>query len=72
MEKYLNLNGKSPITHFQIADDNITVWFKGAARSYRYSYKRAGSAHVEKMKGLAISGSGLSAYITRNVKYSYD
>ena len=72
MEKYLNRSGNSPVTFFQIADDNITVWFKGAARSYRYSYKKAGRAHVEIMKGLAISGSGLSAYITRNVKYSYD
>lgn len=72
MEKYLNRSGNSPVTYFQIADDNITVWFKGAARSYIYSYKKAGRAHVEKMKGLAISGSGLSAYITRNVKYSYD
>ena len=72
MEKYLNRSGNSPVTYFQIADDNITIWFKGAARSYRYSCRKAGTAHVERMKGLARIGAGLSAYINANVKYLYD
>jgi hypothetical protein len=36
------------------------------------SYKKAGSTNVENMKILAKSGSGLSAFITKNVKYLYD
>jgi len=71
MERYTNLRGNSPITHFQIESDRITVWFRGT-KSYTYSYERAGQSHVETMKTLARSGSGLSAYITKNVKFDYD
>ena len=71
MEKYLNQRGNSPITHFLIEDKKITVWFKGG-KSYAYSYSKAGNNHVEEMKSLAESGSGLSAYITHNVKFLYD
>lgn len=72
MERYLNRSGNSPVTYYQINDLSITVWFKGASSTYTYSYSKAGSMHVENMKKHAISGSGLSAYITQNVKFSYD
>jgi hypothetical protein len=72
MEKYLNNSGNSPVSSYQIEESKITVWFKGAAKSYTYSYRKAGKANVERMKALAISGSGLSAYITKNVKFLYD
>ena len=71
MEKYSNRGGNSPITHFQIEDERIIVWFQGG-KSYSYSYRKARSTHVERMKVLAKSGSELSAYITQNVKYKYD
>lgn len=71
MERYSNLRGNSPITHYQIEDERIIVWFKGG-KSYSYSYGKAGNAHVEKMKVFARSGSGLSAYITQNVRFAYD
>lgn len=71
MERYLNRSGNSPISHYQINEDSIIIWFKGG-KSYSYSYQKAGSRHVETMKSLARSGSGLSAYITRNVKFDYD
>lgn len=71
MERYANRSGNSPITHYQINNDSITVWFKGN-KSYTYSYSGAGVANVETMKKLAIIGSGLSAYITRNVRNDYD
>lgn len=71
MEKYANNRGNSPVTHFQIEDERITVWFK-VGKSYSYSYRKAGKSHVEQMKLLARSGSGLSAYITRNVRFDYD
>jgi len=72
MEIYLNRSGNSPISYYQIANSSITVCFKGSTRAYTYSYRKAGSYHVENMKRLAVSGSGLSAYITRNVKFDYD
>lgn len=71
MERYANRSGNSPITYYQIDEDNITVWFKGG-KSYTYSHRKAGRGHVEAMKSLARSGSGLSAYITRNVRFDYD
>ena len=72
MEKYLNRSGNSPVTYYQINDSSISVWFKGASRTYTYSYPKAGRVNVEAMKSLARIGSGLSAYITRNVKLAYD
>lgn len=71
MEQYANRSGNSPITYYQIEDDKIVVWFKGG-KSYSYSYQKAGRSHVETMKSLARCGSGLSAYITRNVRFDYD
>lgn len=71
MERYANRSGNSPISYYQIEDDRIVVWFKGG-KSYSYSYRKAGRSHVETMKSLARSGSGLSAYITRNVRFDYD
>ena len=71
MERYSNNRGNSPVTHFAIGSDNITVWFAGG-KAYTYSYRKAGRTHVEHMKVLARSGSGLSAYITQNVRFLYD
>jgi hypothetical protein len=71
MEIYSNRRGNSPITHFQIENERISVWFRGG-KKYSYSYRKAGQTHVEKMKILARTGSGLSAYITQNVKLAYD
>jgi len=71
MERYLNMRGNSPVTHYQIADSYIIVWF--GSKSYTYSYDgRAGKVHVDNMKKLARSGSGLSAYINQNVRKDYD
>jgi len=72
MARYLNISGNSPVTSYKINDSSITVAFRGATKPYTYSYAKAGSAHVENMKKLAINGAGLSAYITRNVKFLYD
>ncbi len=71
MEKYSNKRGNSPVTHFQIEDSRIIVRFK-EGKSYSYSHLRAGRHHVERMKTLAKTGSGLCAYITQNVRFKYD
>lgn len=71
MERYLNQSGNSPIIGYQIENERIIIWFNGG-KSYSYSYRKAGRNHVETMKYLARNGSGLSAYITRNVRFDYD
>lgn len=71
MERYANRSGNSPVSHYQIEDDRIVVWFKGG-KSYSYSCRKVGRNHVDTMKSLARNGSGLSAYITRNVRFDYD
>jgi hypothetical protein len=73
MERYKNISGNSPVTYYLINNTSITVWFKGSTKTYTYSYYGgAGSMHVEQMKILARNGSGLSAYINRNVRDLYD
>ncbi len=72
MNQYLNKSGNSPVTNYQIGSDYIIVRFKGN-KDYKYSYNgKAGKEKVDIMKSLAISGSGLSAFITKNAKMDYD
>jgi hypothetical protein len=70
-ERYSNLRGNSPVVGYEIEPSRITVWFEGG-KPYSYSYASAGSTNVEAMKILARKGSGLSAFITRNVRKNYD
>lgn len=72
MERYGNASRKSGVYGFEIGNDYIRVQFTGSAQSYTYSYIKAGSTHIERMKVLARSGSGLNAYINQHVKYLYD
>lgn len=72
MERYRNSGGDSGVSSFEIGTDYILVQFSGTARTYRYSYRKAGQHHVENMKRLASSGSGLNSYINRYVKKLYD
>lgn len=72
MQRYADRDNDSGVIGFEIEPKSITVWFHGAPRPYTYSYARAGQIHVEKMKGLAVFGDGLNAYINNNVKFKYD
>lgn len=71
MQTYANLSGNSPVVAYEIEPTRIRVMFKGG-RVYSYSYESAGAGNIEHMKQLARSGSGLSAFITRNVRYAYE
>lgn len=71
MQIYKNLGGNSNISSFEMGTDFIDVQFNGGA-IYRYSYKSAGSNHIEYMKTLAIQGYGLNSYINRNVRKNYE
>lgn len=63
MEKYLNRNNNSGVSHFEIYSDKIAVKFTSTNKIYSYSYAYAGKSHVDKMKILAERGHGLNAYI---------
>ena len=68
---YANLRGNSPIIGYEIEPTRIRIMFKGG-RTYSYSYASAGENNAEQMKSLAQAGAGLSAFITRNVRYNYE
>lgn len=72
MERYKNLSGNSGVYTYEIGPNYIKVKFSGSARIYTYSYRKAGSSHVERMKILARNGSGLNRYIKKYVNNLYD
>lgn len=72
MERYRNSGGGSGVSAYEIGSDYILVKFSGTARTFRYSYRKAGQNHVENLKRLAQSGSGLNSYINIHVKNLYD
>lgn len=72
MESYGNSSGNSGVYGYEIGNDYIRVKFSGTSKIYTYSYRKAGSHHVENMKVLARSGSGLNSYINSYVKFKYD
>lgn len=67
---YKNLNGNSGISRYQITQTSVLVEFRDG-KVYEYSCESAGSANIEKMKVLALAGSGLNSFIMRNVKLLY-
>lgn len=70
MTPYKDLAGSSGVESYEIRDRSIVVRFKYAG-SYIYNYDSPGVDEVETMKKLAQQGSGLSSYISRNVKRRY-
>ncbi|MBI9054387.1 MAG: hypothetical protein JEY96_11255 [Bacteroidales bacterium] len=72
MERYKNRNGDSGVSSFELGEDYIRIKFKGTIKLYKYSYRRAGQKHVERMKVLAENGSGLNEYVNRYVRDLYD
>lgn len=70
MERYLNLNGDSGVTHYDICVDCIRVQFQDST-IYVYDHARPGKHHVDRMKALALSGRGLGTYINQHVRRAY-
>jgi len=70
MTPYQNSSGQSGIASYEIGDWHIDVKFKDGA-IYRYTSKSVGQLNLNKMKNLAVSGSGLNSFINLNVKYNY-
>ncbi len=71
MTQYQNMAGNSGVTGYEIRARSILVEFK-EGHLYEYSYASAGRENVERMKALAISGRGLSTYISTEVKDRYE
>jgi hypothetical protein len=71
MKKYLGKSGNSGVMGYETAEDRITVQFRNS-NVYTYTYRSAGKRHVEKMKLLALSGKGLSGYISQYVREKYE
>jgi hypothetical protein len=72
MDKYKNLGLNSNVLYYQIGEDYIVIKFRDTARTYTYSYRKAGRANVEEMKRLALLGIGLNAYINQHVRNLYN
>lgn len=67
MPAYLNLNGDSGISSYEMGPNFINVTFtQGTFRTYSYTHARPGAVHVETMKRLAVQGYGLNSYINSN------
>lgn len=71
MKNYLNRNGDSSVTSYELGSDFIKVKFD-TGKIYRYSYSKAGKENVERMKLLASQGSGLNGFIKTVVNDKYD
>lgn len=68
-ERYSS-TGDSGVVSYDLGADSITLQFKNSA-VYLYNYEKPGKEHVERMKQLAIAGSGLSTYVSQHVKNAY-
>ena len=62
-----NGNGNSGITAYSIGTDYIDVEFRNE-KVYRYTEANIGRLQFLNMQVLAIMGSGLNAFINRNVR----
>lgn len=70
MTRYRNINGNSGVFAYANNTDSISVQFNDGA-IYLYTYTSAGKSDIERMKLLAVNGSGLNSYISTTVKKRY-
>jgi hypothetical protein len=71
MVRYRNSSGSSGVVAYETGNDFIKVQFHDR-KVYLYSYKSAGSHHVEQMKTFAERGRGLNSYINSYVRNNYE
>ncbi len=70
MQTYSNLSGNSGVVAFEAGPDFIRVRFVDGD-TYLYTYRSASAENVEEMKTRAVSGKGLSTFISTTVKGGY-
>lgn len=71
MEHYKNLGGDSGVVAYKIEVDSITVKFKDGWH-YLYDHAHTGSANIEQMKKLAVTGKGLNSLISSVIKKAFN
>ncbi len=71
MNSYLDINGDSGVSKYEIERDSIVVEFSSGSQ-YLYTYASAGVEHIENMKDLAKKGDGLNSYINKYARKSYE
>ncbi len=69
MKKYKGLQN-SGVFAYEIIENGIILEFKDG-RTYLYNYMKPGKDHVENMKTLGLSGSGLTTYVNQQVRDNY-
>jgi len=67
MKPYQNIDGDSGVAAYEYSDDWIRVQFKHGG-TYKYDSSGIGVSHLNAMKTLADSGSGLNAYINTHAE----
>jgi hypothetical protein len=65
-KRYRDLSGESGVTHYEVGDDWIDVWFKARTEPYRYRATRIGARHLRELARRAEAGKGLSTYISQH------
>ncbi len=70
MNRYENLGGNSGVAAYEIAEDSITVQFNDGTL-YLYNNSKPGRIYVDKMKQLALNGSGLNSLISSEIRKNY-
>jgi hypothetical protein len=70
MEHYLNIDGDSGVSGYEIGVDFIRVQFSTGS-IYLYTYSSAGQDKIEQMKVLAQTGNGLNAFISTRARRLY-
>lgn len=70
MRRYRDVQGDSGVVAYEPGPDFIKVRFKHGG-TYVYDYESTGTFQIERMKALAVSGEGLSAFISKFVKENY-
>ena len=71
MQKYAGQTRRGGVVAFEVGPDWIDVQFT-SGWVYRFSHQRPGALRVDRMKSLAMSGQGLSTFISRHVKNRYE
>lgn len=70
MQPYMDIDGDSGVSAYEIGDGSITVDF-GHGGLYLYTNISAGVEHIIEMQRLAQSGEGLNVYISKHARKAY-
>lgn len=70
MEHYMNIDGDSGVSGYEIGIDFIRVQFSTGS-IYLYTYDSAGQDKIDRMKVLARMGDGLNSFINTSARRLY-